>query len=61
MEFQSLLFWNSVCELGLFITYMIREQFQSLLFWNSVCETFGGIFGSSATVVSILVVLEFGL
>ena len=37
-EFQSLLFWNSVCELFIFATGIIINVFQSLLFWNSVCE-----------------------
>ena len=36
--FQSLLFWNSVCERAVLIGIILRFGFQSLLFWNSVCE-----------------------
>ena len=36
--FQSLLFWNSVCEPILLIYCYSIDWFQSLLFWNSVCE-----------------------
>ena len=40
ITFQSLFYWNSVCELDMRPLKHKVSEFQSLFYWNSVCEYF---------------------